>query len=93
MVCVMEVCLCRAGRRGSKGGDWKRVLSTGMLTLRRNACLFTCTVREREREGEEGERVKGPQQDRWREMEMRRKGGRKWGEKRVRYRPMGVVER
>lgn len=39
MVCVMEVCLCSAGlRAGSCGRDGTRLLSAGMLTLRRNAC-------------------------------------------------------
>lgn len=39
MVWVMEVCRCSAGlRAGSCGRDGTRLLSAGMLTLRRNAC-------------------------------------------------------
>ena len=47
MVWVMDDWRCKTGRRVSKksrGGDWRWEVSTGMLMLRRNPCLFTgCT--------------------------------------------------
>lgn len=48
MVWVMDDWRCRTGRRASKksrGGDCRWEVSTGMLMLRRNPCLFTgCTA-------------------------------------------------
>lgn len=44
MVWVMDDWRCKTGRRLSKrsrGGDWRWEVSTGMLMLRRNPCLFT----------------------------------------------------
>lgn len=44
IVWVMDDWRCKTGRRVSKnsrGGDWRWDVSTGMLILRRNPCLFT----------------------------------------------------
>lgn len=44
MVWVMDDWRCKTGRlvsKRSRGGDWRWEVSTGMLILRRNPCLFT----------------------------------------------------